>query len=212
MAISDHFHDFITNEQQLVDIAGRPRSGILAKTITALDEHCRSIIATAPFVLVASADAQGHTDLSPKGDGPGFVHVLDDHTVVIPDRPGNRRVDTFHNVLQNPYVALLFLIPGMSETLRVMGRAAIVKDASQLERLAVNGKAPALALAVDVDEAFVHCPKCIVRSDLWNPQTWPDRAALPTFAEMVRDHRASGETAEQIQREYETALRKSGLY
>lgn len=212
MATSDHFHDFISTEAQLIEIAGRPHAGILAKTITALDEHCRSIIATAPFVLIASADAQGHTDVSPKGDGPGFVHVLDDHTLVIPDRPGNRRVDTFHNVLQNPSVALLFLIPGMSETLRVMGRAAIVNDAAPLEQMAVNGKAPKLALAIDVDEAFIHCPKCIVRSDLWNPQTWSDRADLPTFAEMVRDHRASGETAEQIQQEYEEALRKSGLY
>jgi hypothetical protein len=191
---------------------GQPRPGILAKTITALDDHCRALIATAPFVLVASADAQGRTDVSPKGDGPGFVRVLDDQTLVIPDRPGNRRADTFHNVLQNPHVALLFLVPGMAETLRVMGRAGIVRDASQLEQMAVNGKPPKLALAVDVDEAFIHCPKCIVRSDLWNPRTWSDRADLPAFAEMVRDHRASGETAEQIQREYEDALSESGLY
>ena len=133
-----------------------------------LDEHCRAFIERAPFVLIASTDGTGRIDVSPKGDPAGFVRVLDDRTLAIPDRPGNKRADTLVNVLQYPHVGLIFLIPGTKTTLRVRGRARIVRDEPLLESMAVGGKSPQLALVVDVSEALFHCSKCIIRSKLWD--------------------------------------------
>ena len=126
-------------------------------------------------------------DISPKGDPAGFVRVLDDHTLAIPDRPGNRRADTFHNILQNPHVGLIFMIPGKKETLRVSGSAKIVRDEGLRHSMAMRGKAPDLALAVHVEEAFFHCAKCIVRSKLWTPDDWPSLDGLPSLAETMID-------------------------
>jgi len=124
-------------------------------------------------------------DISPKGDPPGFVQVLDERTLVIPDRPGNRRGDTFKNILQNDRVGLFFLIPGKQETLRVSGRAMIVRDLSLREQMAVGGKNPDFAIVVTVEQAFFHCPKCMIRSHLWTSETWPDQTGLPSLAEAV---------------------------
>jgi PPOX class probable FMN-dependent enzyme len=126
-------------------------------------------------------------DISPKGDAPGFVRVLDDRTLAVPDRPGNRRADAFTNVLENPRVGLIFLVPGKSETLRVGGRATIVRDADLRESMAARGKTPDFALAVDVEEAFFHCSKCIVRSSLWIAQAWPSLDGLPSLAQTMVD-------------------------
>ena len=124
-------------------------------------------------------------DISPKGDPAGFVQVLDDSTLAIPDRPGNRRADTFKNILQNDRVGLFFLIPGKQETLRVSGRAIIVRDLSLREQMAISSKIPDFAIVVTVDQAFFHCPKCVIRSHLWSPETWPDKTGLPSLAEAV---------------------------
>jgi PPOX class probable FMN-dependent enzyme len=124
-------------------------------------------------------------DVSPKGDPAGFVQVLDEQSLAIPDRPGNRRADTFKNILQNNRVGLFFLIPGKQETLRVSGRAMIVRDLSLREQMAVGGKIPDFAIVVTVDQAFFHCPKCIIRSHFWSPETWPDKTGLPSLAEAV---------------------------
>ena len=126
-------------------------------------------------------------DISPKGDAPGFVRVLDEHTLVIPDRPGNQRFDTLRNLFQSPRVALMFVVPGKGETLRVGGRAEVVRDAAVLESLSSHGKVPALAIAVHVDEAFFHCSKCMVRSHLWQQAQWPSLEGLPTLAETMMD-------------------------
>jgi hypothetical protein len=126
-------------------------------------------------------------DISPKGDAPGFVKVLDKTTLAIPDRPGNQRFDTFRNLFESPRVGLIFLVPGKRETLRVSGRAEVVRDADLLETLAANGKTPALALAVHVEEAFFHCAKCMIRSHLWLPERWPSLEGLPTLAETMKD-------------------------
>ncbi len=126
-------------------------------------------------------------DISPKGDAPGFVRVLDDKTLAVPDRPGNRRADTFTNVLENPRVGLIFFVPGKSETLRVSGSAKIVRDADLRESMAARGKTPDFALAVEVEEAFFHCSKCIVRSSLWIPQAWPALDGLPSLAQTMVD-------------------------
>src|SRR5215216_2814448 len=162
------FTDVVTSEDDLRVILAWPRQRTLDKTINELDEYCREHIARSPFLLIASCDAAGNMDVSPKGDQAGFVRVLDDRTLVIPDRPGNRRADTFSNILQNPGVALLFLVPGRRETLRVVGKAQIVRDEALRESMAMNGKAPELLLGVKVSEVFFHCAKCIIRSDLWN--------------------------------------------
>ena len=126
-------------------------------------------------------------DISPNGDAPGFVKVLDERTLLVPDRPGNQRFDTFRNLFANPRIGLIFLIPGKRETLRVSGTAEIVRDADQLAALAANGKVPALALGVHVEEAFMHCAKCMIRSNLWQPDAWPSLAGLPTLAEAMKD-------------------------
>ncbi len=126
-------------------------------------------------------------DISPKGDAPGFVKVLDENTLVIPDRPGNQRFDTFRNLFQSPRVGLIFLIPGKRETLRIGGTAEIVRDAELLETLTAKGKVPALAIAVHVDEAFFHCSKCMIRSHLWQPEHWPSLEGLPTLAQTMKD-------------------------
>jgi PPOX class probable FMN-dependent enzyme len=138
-------------------------------------------------------------DISPKGDPPGFVRVLDDQTLAIPDRPGNRRVDTFRNLLQNPNVALLFLIPGKQETLRVSGTARIVRDLWVREPMAVAGKLPDLALIVNVREVFFHCAKCVIRSRLWDKGAWPDLADLPSLARALVDQAKLEQSPEEVQ-------------
>jgi PPOX class probable FMN-dependent enzyme len=191
--------DIITSEAQLRAIIGAAFPRALRKEITSLDVHCRAIIAQSPFVLISSSDAAGRQDVSPKGDPPGFVQVLDDRTLAIPDRPGNRRTDTFRNVLQNPRVGLLFLVPGRNETLRVNGTATIVRDAGLRERMAVNGKLPELALVVSAEEVFVHCGKCMLRARLWEPDAWTDVTALPSHARCLVDHARMTEPLAEVE-------------
>lgn len=165
-----------------------------------MDGHCRSFIGKSPFVLIGSSDGAGNADVTPKGDRPGFVAVLDEKTIAIPDRPGNNRLDTLENILLNPSVGLLFLIPGMNETLRVNGDARITVDAALRERLAVDGKAPQSVVVVTVKAAYMHCAKAFMRSELWKPETWYDRATLPTLGQILRDQLALAETAEATDR------------
>jgi PPOX class probable FMN-dependent enzyme len=181
------FKDIITDPAQFRELIGEPPPPCVAKTITRLDGHCKAFIAKSPFVLIASSNARGEMDISPKGDAPGFVRVLDDQTLAIPDRPGNRRADTFTNVLQNSKVGLIFLIPGKTETLRISGTAAIVRDVELRESMAARGKVPDFALGVEVEEAFFHCSKCIIRSSLWTPQAWPALDGLPNLARTMID-------------------------
>jgi uncharacterized protein len=153
-----------------------------------------------PFVLIASANARGQMDISPKGDAPGCVRVLDDKTLAIPDRPGNRRADTFTNVLENPRVGLIFFVPGKSETLRVSGGATIVRDADLRGSMSARGKTPDFVLAVDVEEVFFHCSKCIVRSSLWIQQAWPSLDGLPSLAQTMVDAAALPMRVEALKR------------
>jgi PPOX class probable FMN-dependent enzyme len=162
------FDQAITTIEELRQIIAPPRDFISAKDVSELDEYCRDFIARSPFVLIGSSDGEGAIDVSPKGDPPGFVRVLDERTLAIPDRPGNRRIETFTNVLRHPYVGLIFLIPGVKNTLRVRGGATIVRDAGLRESMSVNGRVPELALVVSVTTAFFHCAKCIIRSELWS--------------------------------------------
>ena len=181
------FNKIVNDEGHLQKVLGKPHSAVIKKTIYKLDKHCKAYIAKSPFVLVASSDNDGNFDISPKGDLSGFVHVLDDNTLVIPDRLGNRRADTFKNVLKNPAVGLLFLIPGKRETLRISGKAIIIQDEDILEKMTANGKIPNFCLAVEVKEAFFHCAKCVVRSNLWSPESWPTLDGLPSLADTMVD-------------------------
>ena len=183
----DDEHATVRDTESLVSLYGEPSEVAVRKTLTRLDKHCRAFIAKSPFLVLGSAAAAGPADVSPKGDAPGFVQVLDDTTLLIPDRRGNNRLDGLRNVVENPHVALIFLVPGVGETLRVNGRAEITTDPALLTPLAVRGKAPATGLLVRVDEAFLHCAKAIMRSKLWDPETRIERKALPSLGRMIAD-------------------------
>ena len=182
------FRDAITSEEELRTLVGKPSELAIRKEISYLDAHCRAFIARSPFVLIATSGGTGRADVSPKGDPPGFVQVLDEHRLVIPDRPGNRRLDGMRNLLENPHVGLLFLIPGLEETLRVNGRAWIIRDEEVLARCAVMGKPPTLGLGVYAEECFIHCAKAFKRAHLWQPGEWPDRTGLASPSEILVDH------------------------
>jgi len=182
------FNNVVRSEAELRELMGDPVAPpVVEKTMKSLDRHCFAFIGRAPSVFVASRDAEGRMDISPKGDAPGFVKVLDSKTLVIPDRPGNQRFDTFRNLFESPRIGLIFLVPGKRETLRISGKAEVVRDAELLETMVANGKTPALAIAVHVEEAFFHCAKCIIRSHLWQPERWPSIEGLPTLAETMKD-------------------------
>ena len=200
------FTDLVTSKEALREIVGEPWDLNLCKQLPALDAHCRAFIARCPFLLIGTVDAAGKCDVSPRGDPPGFVLALDDKTLVIPERPGNRRADTLHNILEHPRVGLLFLIPGMDETLRVNGRAALVRDETILDRATVHGKRPALGIAVEVEECFLHCGRSFRRARLWDATSWPERGALPSLAQMLMDQaKPSDVTLEELEHEVEDA-------
>jgi uncharacterized protein len=193
------FDEVIATPSRLRELTKQPSDRAKRKIIGRIDEVCRRFIAASPFVLVASRGGDGRLDISPKGDPSGFVAVLDEKTLAIPDRPGNHRHDTFENLLVHREVGLLFLIPGNGDTLRVSGKGRIVRDGALQTRLAVDGKAPNLVLVVTVEEAFMHCQKSLVRSRLWNLEGWPDCSGVPTLAEAIIAHARPDETATEIE-------------
>ncbi len=194
------FEEVITSRDRLREIVGGEASDkVNNKIIDHIDDLCRDFIAASPFIMVATKGADGLLDLSPKGDPAGFVSVLDEKTLAIPDRLGNRRYDTFENLLKNPEIGLFFIIPGNGDTLRVSGTGKIVRDRALQAELAVMGKEPEFILVVDVEEAFMHCPKCMVRSKLWQPDEWPDRSSVPTLAQAMVAHGKLAETVPEMQ-------------
>lgn len=197
--MSPRFDEVITTRERLREISNPPSFRASNKVIDHIDEICRQFIAACPFVVVASRGADGRIDVSPKGDPAGFVAVLDDKTLAIPDRVGNNRLDTFENLLAHPEIGLIFMIPGHSDTLRISGIGKIVRDCALQTRFAVNGKSPNLILVIEVAEVFLHCPKCVLRSRLWNSQHWPDRSTLPSLAHAIVTHAKSGETEADVQ-------------
>jgi PPOX class probable FMN-dependent enzyme len=173
----------VSSETELRDLLGTPLPRVADKARPRLHPLDRAWLAASPFCLVATSGADGSCDVSPKGDPPGFTHVLDDSTIAIPERPGNRRADGFRNVLANPHVGLIYLVPGRGDTLRINGRARLVRDAPFLDAMTVKGHRPVLALVVEIDEVFHHCAKAFLRSSLWSPESWgavdlPPRAAI----------------------------------
>lgn len=189
----------ITSLERLREIYPQPGHRAERKVIDHLDDICRRFIAAAPFAVLATRGADGLLDLSPRGDPAGFVAVLDDHTLVLPDRRGNNRLDTLENLLSHPEIGLIFVVPGSGHTLRVSGRARIVRDAALQRRFAMDGKEPATLIVVDVRQAFMQCPKCMVRSKLWQSESWPDPARVPTMAEALVAHASLAETVQEVE-------------
>lgn len=175
----------VTTVDELRAIVGHPAAPSVDKVKIRLSEAQREWLGHSPLGFIATTDADGRVDVSPKGDPPGFVHVIDDTTIAIPERPGNKRVDGFLNVLQQPRVGAVFLIPGRGDTLRINGSARILADAPYFDTMAVGGKRPILALEIDVDEVFFHCAKAFLRSDAWKPETW-DPTAVPSIAQLAK--------------------------
>lgn len=201
--------DTIENVGRLREIYGEPGERAVKKQLTHLDKHARNFIALSPFLVVASSDPSGRCDASPKGDAPGFVRVIDDTTLLIPDRLGNNRTDTLGNLLARPGVGLIFFLPGIPETLRVNGRASVTVDPELLEPFAVNGKVPRSAILVAAEEVYFHCGKALIRSDLWNPQKQLDRGDFPLIGRIVAEQIGGLDTDEaerQTAENYRTRL------
>jgi uncharacterized protein len=194
-----HFEEVVTTRDRLRELVKPPIDLVRNKGIDRIDDICRRFIAASPFVMIATRGADGRLDVSPKGDPAGFVAVLDERTLAIPDRLGNNRLDTLENVLVHPEVGLIFVIPGHNDTLRLSGKGRIVRDADLQRRLAVNGKTPNLVLVVTVEEGFMHCSKCMIRSRLWQQDDWPDRSSVATLAEAMIAHAAPKETVGEME-------------
>ena len=177
----------VTSAAELDEVYGPPMGAAVEKTVDRLDEHCRAFIERSPFVAVG-ASGGGLVDVSPRGGPAGFVRVLDEHRLLIPDATGNKRLDVLHRIVEDGRVGLLFLIPGVAETLRVRGRACITRDAALLDGLETGGAPAQLGIGVVVEEAYLHCAKAFMRSGLWQPERWPDTTGLASPARIWADH------------------------
>jgi uncharacterized protein len=201
----------IKSEDELRSMMGESSELVKRKVIPHLDEHCQDFISRSPFLVISTSDELGYSDVSPRGDQPGFALILDQNHLVIPERPGNKRMDTMRNILANPKAGLLFLIPGLGETLRVNGKATLVKDDVLLERMAVNGKKPLIGIGIEVEECFIHCAKAMKRSGIWEPETWSEKETLPNAAKILLAHsklpnKTERELDEALQKDYKSSL------
>jgi PPOX class probable FMN-dependent enzyme len=195
-AISQKPGTTVDDAAQLRALVGEESLVVQKKVLDRLDKFCRDFIGLSPFLVLATADREGGVDASPRGDGPGFVEVLDERTLLIPDRRGNNRIDSFRNVLSSPGVGLVFFVPGITETLRVNGRARMTTDAALLEPMAMQEKAPKLGLIVEVDEAYFHCGKALLRSKLWAQEAQVERSSFPTLGRIVAEQTKAVDAAE----------------
>ncbi|MBN9469877.1 MULTISPECIES: pyridoxamine 5'-phosphate oxidase family protein [unclassified Bosea (in: a-proteobacteria)] len=199
----------VADARELRAVVGEVHLIAERKVLDRLDHFCRDFIALSPFLVLASSDSEGRADASPRGDGPGFVQVLDEKTLLIPDRRGNNRVDSFGNVLSSPGVGLVFFVPGINETLRVNGRARLTRDTALLEPTTVQEKTPKLGLLVEVDEAYFHCGKALIRSKLWAQDAQIERGSFPTLGRIVAEQTRAVDAAEadaNLEEAYRTRL------
>jgi uncharacterized protein len=204
----------ITTEAELREAIGGHATG---RAATKVRDHLHPLqmewLRASPFCVIATCDADGNCDASPKGDPAGnLIHVLDATTIVIAERPGNKRADGYLNILSNPHVGILSLIPGRNDTLRINGRARLIRDAPYFADLEVRGKRPVLAMLVEIDQVFSHCPKAFLRSSLWTPSAWPTAAAVPSTAALCKGVQDPPETLEELEKYYEQKNYEKGLY
>jgi len=203
----------IDDEASLRALLGEPAAVVCAKVTSRILGSTRPFIERAPFLLLATSDRDGRCDVSPRGDPPGFVQILDECTLLVPERPGNRLADSLRNIVANPHVGLLFVVPGVSDTFRVNGRATLTTDAALLAPCAVEGKAPRLGILVDVEEAYTQCAKAFLRSELWNPSRFLTRDVFPSNGEIHRELAEGDFDAERYDRERaERYARREGFY
>lgn len=203
----------ITTADELVALLGEPSDRARDKDRTALIDVDRDWLAASPFCVLATADAEGRCDASPKGDPAGsLVHVIDDTTIAIAERPGNRRADGYRNLLANPHVGLNFLIPGRGDTLRINGRARMVSDAPFFDDMVVKGHRPVLAIVVDIEQIFFHCAKAFLRSGIWQPETWDPEAKVPKRAVIARTVEPDDRTEAELEEYYKPENYSKGLY
>ncbi len=203
----------ITSEAELRELIGSPQELVVSKIANRLNGLTRQFVERSPFMCLATSAPDGSCDVSPRGDPAGFVQILDESTLLIPDRPGNRLADSLRNILANPHVGLLFVIPGIGDTFRVNGRATLVTDEELLAECAVEGKPPKLGILVEIDEAYTQCSKALIRSDLWNPEQHVDRSELPSSGEIFRSLKDDDFDAEEYDRaRAERYARREGLY
>jgi len=208
---TDHIENPTVDE--LVHVIGEPAQRARDKGREALLEVDRDWLAASPFCVLATSDADGRCDASPKGDPAGsLVHVIDDTTIAIAERPGNKRVDGYRNVLQNPHVGLIFVIPGRGDTLRINGRARLVREAPFFDDMVVKGHRPVLALVVDIEEIFFHCAKAFLRSGLWKPETWDPDGVVPRRAVIAKNVEPDGRTVEELDDYYRLQNYSRSLY
>ena len=201
----------ITSNEELEEAVGAPLQRVLDKERPALHPLDREWLAASPFCLVATSDAEGRCDVSPKGDPAGFTLVLDERTIAIPERPGNRRVDGFRNVLANPHVGLIYVLPGRGDTLRINGRARLLRDAPFFERMVVKGHRPSVALLVEIEQVFHHCSKAFLRSRLWDPHTW-DPDAVPSRAHIAKNLDRPDDSMAELEHYYSAERYEALLY
>lgn len=202
------FENVIASRDALRELMGIASQVAIDKELTYIDPHARTFIEHSPLVCIATADDQGRVDVSPKGDPVGFVRVLNEHTLLIPERPGNRRLDGFENILRNSQIGLLFLVPGRDETLRVNGKAMLITDPALMETMTYRDKAPVMATAVEVEEVFFHCGKACIRSNLWKPAEWGDISDIASFGKILLDQtKATDTTVEALDCYLEDAYR-----
>lgn len=183
----------IRSDAGLRELLGVAEGLAVKKALTHVDKYCRQFIALSPFLTIGTQGAGGRADVSPRGDAPGFVLVLDDRTIAIPERPGNNRLDTLTNILANPHVGLFFVIPGFEDSLRINGTATLSRDPQLLARMAVNDRAARMAIVVKVQETFLHCAKAFKRAKLWDPATQVDRKVMPSLGRIILDQVAEAE-------------------
>ena len=200
----------VSTVDELRDIVGHPSEYVANKVGNKLAPIHRDWLAQSPLGFVATTDGAGHLDVSPKGDPPGFVHIIDDTTIAIPERPGNKRVDGYLNVLQRPQVGTLFVVPGRGDTLRINGRATVLADADYFDAMAVQGKRPILAVEIAIEEVFFHCAKAFLRSDAWKPASW-NPTALPSVAQMAFALR-TGMSLAELEKHYDEDNVRASLY
>lgn len=206
------FGELIQSLEQMEELRqqlGSPSRLAADKVITALDSYSRDFIAKSPFLVLSTADSEGRCDVSPRGDAPGFVKVLDDKHLFIPERPGNRRMDSIRNILTNPHVGLLFMVPGLGETFRVNGKAYISRDPELLELTAAGGGTPLLGIGVAMEEGFLHCAKAFKRSGLWQPESWLQEEERPSAARMLAAHVSAKAAAAVTEEEVSKQLQES---
>ncbi|SFK39899.1 hypothetical protein SAMN05421835_12036 [Amycolatopsis sacchari] len=191
----------LTSEEELRELLGEPAAAALRKERPALHEFDRQWLASSPFCLIATSGPDGSCDVSPKGDPPGFTLVLDDITIALPERPGNKRADGFRNILANPHVGLIYFVPGRGDTLRINGRARLVRKAPFFDDMVVKGHRPVLALVVEIEEIFHHCAKAFMRSKLWRPETWQPES-VPPRPVIARTLERPEDSLEELERYY----------